>query len=89
MYIARQVPRAIKICYRSSYATSIALLPFRRTASSRTYRNDTSVWHLNEVPARMSVDLGRQTLYSKARRRFSTSPVAMHGHLTPPKPGEE
>ncbi|KAM0803340.1 electron transfer protein, partial [Usnea florida] len=22
-------------------------------------------------------------------RRFSTSPMAMHGHLTPPKPGEE
>ncbi len=28
-------------------------------------------------------------IFSRARRRFSVSAVAAHGHLTPPKPGEE
>lgn len=27
--------------------------------------------------------------FSRARRRFSTTPVAAHGHTTPPRPGEE
>ena len=89
MYIARQAPRAVGICCRSSYATSVALLPSRHTASSRNYSNDVSVWHLKERLTRTTGAFGRQTLYSRARRRFSTSPVAMHGHLTPPKPGEE
>lgn len=28
-------------------------------------------------------------LFPRARRRFSTSPNLGHGHLTPPRPGEE
>ncbi|MCJ1485203.1 mitochondrial matrix iron-sulfur protein [Schaereria dolodes] len=31
----------------------------------------------------------RSWLFARARRRFSASPVAAHGHLIPPKPGEE
>ncbi|KAL8855667.1 MAG: hypothetical protein Q9178_007678 [Gyalolechia marmorata] len=28
-------------------------------------------------------------MFPRARRRFSTTTVARHGHVTPPKPGEE
>lgn len=31
----------------------------------------------------------RVTTFARARRRFSSSPIQRHGHLTPPKPGEE
>ncbi|KAL2040659.1 hypothetical protein N7G274_006638 [Stereocaulon virgatum] len=35
------------------------------------------------------MDAENHRIYSRARRRFTTSPVAKHGHLDPPKPGEE
>lgn len=37
----------------------------------------------------LSQSLKNYELYWWGRRRFSSSPVSMHGHLTPPKPGEE
>lgn len=89
MFITLLVPRAVRLCCRSNYVTTIAVLPSRHAASSRTYNNVASVWHLRERPARTARGFSRQTLFSRARRRFSTCPVAMHGHLTPPKPGEE
>ena len=89
MYIARQAPCAVGRCCRSGYITSAALLLFRHAASSRAYSNGASVWHLKEIPSRSTGTFGRQNMYSRARRRFSVSSKAMHGHLTPPKPGEE
>lgn len=90
MYIARHAPRAVGLCCQSTYAISIALLSIRHAASLRSYSSsDSCVSHLNQRPVRNEGSFGRQTQYSRARRRFTTSPVAMHGHLTPPKPGEE
>ncbi|KAI4227220.1 MAG: hypothetical protein LQ349_006755 [Xanthoria aureola] len=31
----------------------------------------------------------RQWTFPRARRRFSATPITAHGHVTPPKPGEE
>lgn len=31
----------------------------------------------------------RKCLYPPVRRKFTTSPATFHGHITPPKPGEE
>ena len=89
MYIARQVPRTVGLFCRSEYATSINLLPSRYAAWARTYSNDASDLHFEGRPARMTGGYGKHKLYTRARRRFTTSPVVMHGHLTPPKPGEE
>ncbi|KAF2096282.1 ferredoxin [Rhizodiscina lignyota] len=34
-------------------------------------------------------DVPRITAFARSRRRFSSSPIQHHAHLTPPKPGEE
>ena len=37
----------------------------------------------------LKAHLEEHKVFRRPRRRFSTSAAAMHGHLTPPKPGEE
>ena len=89
MYIARQAPRSVEICCRPNLAPSSASLPPRSVASSRAYSNNAWAWRSKGRPAITTEVPGRQAQCLVARRRFRVSPMAMHGHLTPPKPGEE
>ncbi|MCJ1259444.1 hypothetical protein MMC24_007281 [Lignoscripta atroalba] len=50
--------------------------------------------HTNQLPCRSRTAPGSSNhtshrLFPRARRRFSASAIAAHGHLTPPKAGEE
>jgi ferredoxin-2, mitochondrial len=71
-----------------------------RTASPRGYRH---TWasssahgystlcrhHEADIRARKSAIRNHIRALEKSRRRFSTSPHNAHGHLDPPKPGQE
>ena len=89
MYIARQASRSVELCCRSNPATTSALLPSRHAALSRTYSNNAWAWHVRGRPAITTGASDHHTQCFLARRRFTVSHMAMHGHLTPPKPGEE
>lgn len=58
-------------------------------ASAQYYRTDCR----QQAQASTGTDLAKfskeHRVFPVPRRRFSTSSVSMHGHLTPPKPGEE
>ena len=45
--------------------------------------------HEAEIRARKSTIRSHIQALEQARRRFSTSPRSSHGHIDPPKPGEE
>jgi hypothetical protein len=40
-------------------------------------------------PSKPSPSFTQLPALARSRRRFSTTPIARHGHLDPPKPGEE
>jgi hypothetical protein len=69
-----------------------------RTASPRGYRHIRATaygystlcrHHEAEIRARKSVIRNHIQSLEQSRRRFSASPRIAHGHLDPPKPGQE
>ena len=88
MYIARPASRSVVSCCRLHVTSSASLLS-RHAEMSRAYSNKAWAWHLSGRPAITTGVPDRHTQRLVARRRFTVSSMAMHGHLTPPKPGEE
>lgn len=64
-----------------------SMRPFYRALSSSTL----SACRRHQVEVRNRKDLIRDHIrvLEQGRRRFSTSPFQKHGHIDPPKPGEE
>lgn len=89
MYIARQMPRAVGQCCRAMPRPSPIYNDSTIASPARHYTHEASVWQSRRKTWKISPRELDQRLYPRARRRFTTSPLAMHGHLDPPKPGEE
>lgn len=87
MSVARPVTRAI--CHTLYKPTSSSLLSQRRCIAQ------IRAWQYRGKLKDDTASLGQsrwtrdQVIYPRKRRRFSVSTPAQHGHLTPPKPGEE
>lgn len=63
--------------WNSRKAAAIKLQIWRSLESSQTY---------NRPRGLPSASIPN---FARSRRRFSSTPISRHGHLTPPKPGEE
>lgn len=63
--------------WNSRKAAAIKLQIWRILEPSQTYN------HLRGLPSASIPN------FARSRRRFSSTPISRHGHLTPPKPGEE
>ena len=63
----------------------LAFKGYARFSSSYTRHAD----HTTITPHTKYYQRPRWEQFGRTRRRLSTSPVRRHGHLTPPKPGEE
>lgn len=63
--------------WNSRKAAAIKLQIWRSSESSQTYNRPRGLPSAS-VPN-----------FARSRRRFSSTPISRHGHLTPPKPGEE
>lgn len=80
-------------CYRRSIAAhTLCTRPQNdrlQRRGARHYSNDlANVWRPNTT-ADTVWPIGRSEGFPTPRRKFSASAAASHGHLTPPKPGEE
>ncbi len=89
MSIARQAPYFFRSCSRVSPSSRQQFLPSALHTPIRHH-----AYTMSTICSRTQVAFERgpcqdYRLFPRARRRFSASAVAMHGHLTPPKPGEE
>ncbi|KAF2203774.1 ferredoxin [Delitschia confertaspora ATCC 74209] len=71
--------------YIHSRATNWSSTSSANTLPSIPFAYRVSRSSLREATPRTAV----LTLSIQNRRRFSSSPISQHGHLTPPKPGEE
>lgn len=60
-----------------------------QTMSSRRYSLSTRPQSFRKTPSGLQLSPNRSAITSEARRTFSVSPASSHGHVTPPKPGEE
>jgi hypothetical protein len=89
MYIARQAPRAVGLCRQLIQPMLYHTLFVNRPVTVRCYGCENSPWSVKAGYQPRWKDAANHKIYSRARRRFTTSPVAKHGHLDPPKPGEE
>ena len=88
MYIACRPTLAVSLSTRAIKSTILYPIPSRDLSSIRRCSHNASSLLEIARPRRPGCT-SEQKLFPKARRRFSSSPVAMHGHLDPPKPGEE
>lgn len=59
------------------------------TPPTRSYHHNPSARQLQRRSGAQSIKQNGWIIRPRARRRFSTSPMTMHGHIDPPKPGEE
>lgn len=73
-------------CHRNTVAKRISAL-WPRSASFQC--GNTAGGQHTSLPSRQWRTQRVNTSFSRARRRFSASAITAHGHLTPPKPGEE
>jgi len=89
MHIARHIPPAVRQYSRQQSHPLSCLTRSQKLTPVRNHGYHASAGQLRSRLLETSGNADQQRLYSRARRRFSTSPVAMHGHLDPPKPGEE
>ncbi|KAK0510504.1 hypothetical protein JMJ35_006936 [Cladonia borealis] len=88
MFIACRPTLAVSLSTRAIKSTILYPIPSRDLSSIRRCGRDGSLLLEIARPRRPGC-ISEQKLFPKARRRFSSSPVALHGHLDPPKPGEE
>lgn len=89
MFTACRPPRAVSLSFWA-VKSAISQPPISRNASSiRRCSHDTSSLLEIARTQRRPGCTSEQKIFPKPRRRFSSSPVAMHGHIDPPKPGEE
>ena len=88
MFIACRPTLAVSLSTRAIKSTILYPIPSRDLPSIRRCGLDGSLLLEIARPRRPGC-ISEQKLFPKARRRFSSSPVALHGHLDPPKPGEE
>ncbi|KAF2841350.1 ferredoxin [Patellaria atrata CBS 101060] len=79
-----------KPCLRSLLSRSSVMSCWRY--HPQLNKPESAIIKQNNTPlqSRKSLETTRWAAhYLPARRRFSTTPTVQHGHLTPPKPGEE
>ncbi len=95
--LSMSVPRIAAQSIRTTLqrATSGDWKPAARTISTSWTRSLSYQRGSDERGQHTSISSGKwraprgSKILSRARRRFSASAIAAHGHLTPPKPGEE
>lgn len=68
-------------------SSSSSLAP-RHNSLHSSHRTTQELWSRTGI-TRARFPAGDNKTFERTRRRFSTSPLTMHGHLTPPNPGEE
>ena len=89
MFVACRPPRAVSLSCRAIRSTISHPVPCPKHSAIKTCSHKASSLLQIAGSQRRPGCISEQKLFPKARRRFSSSPVAMHGHLDPPKPGEE
>lgn len=89
MSIAQRIPQIVRQCCRQKSQSLYRFTCSQNLPQERSNNYHASAAQSRNRPREPSAMIDQQRLYSRARRRFSTSPVFMHGHLDPPKPGEE
>ena len=89
MSLAFQTPRicrrVLRPRFNATYSSVSAYTPILSRKFHSKIANQRPREEFCETQATASIHISSLS----ARRRFTTSPVAMHGHLDPPKPGEE
>ena len=89
MFKACRPPHAVSLSFRAIKVTISHPASSRNVSSiRRCSHNASSLPEIARIQRRPRC-ISEQQIFPKPRRRFSSSPVAMHGHLDPPKPGEE
>ncbi len=89
MLIADQAPRAICQISRSIPRARILTTVSQNALPRRDYGHTALSQQLKKRLWQKSGDSSAARTCPNAQQRFSTSPVALHGHLDPPKAGEE
>ncbi|KAH8890070.1 2Fe-2S iron-sulfur cluster binding domain-containing protein [Thozetella sp. PMI_491] len=74
---------------RTLFRRGLSSLPARtvRGGFARSYSN-ASAWR-TPTPTQCRIPSTQKTSFQQQIRLLSSTPVARHGHVTPPKPGEE
>jgi len=92
MFTARSTPRSLYQCLRVANTQTPPTVYHSPTSLHNVPRHYSHEAHDRLIASRSFRAEKQQRghrLFPRARRRFSSSAVAMHEHLTPPKPGEE
>ncbi|KAF2084593.1 ferredoxin [Saccharata proteae CBS 121410] len=82
--------RSLFTCLRSTRASrNLRPSPYRSLHTSSAFAAPRTQQRHGPQTAFSPSSSSLQTSFSRSRRRFSSTPISQHGHLTPPKAGEE
>ena len=89
MLIASHLPRTVRQPYRSNLPVAFLRNLSRHASPPRAFRYIASIQKQRIRPRCAENTMSEFDKCAQVRRSFSTSSRILHGHIDPPKPGEE